>query len=211
MNSFFADHAFAGGQAVAARVMQPAQGVGLPAWPLLRGEPSPAAHEAPPPPPPPTLRRVEPADAEAFQNFVVRLAPASRRMRFHAAISSCSPAMLKALTHLDPAIHQAWVAVQPSAGETAVVGEARFVVCEGGADAELAIAGADDQRGSGLAHRLLNTVVQAAARAAVRVLFADVLEGNSPMFGLMQRHGFRVHRSKDVEAGLVRWQRTLTP
>lgn len=155
--------------------------------------------------PEPLLREVRADDADNFQKFVMQLSPWSRRMRFHGTINSCTPSLLKALTQPDPATHRAWVALQLVDGEESIVGEARFVASDDGRDAELAIAVADAQRGRGIADRLLETVVQAAAQASVQTLFGDVLEGNEPMFGLMRRHGFEPR----IRSGLVRWRRRL--
>lgn len=157
----------------------------------------------------PQLRPVKAEDADAFQKFVMRLSPPSRRSRFHGAINSCSPALLKAMTQPDPALHRAWVALHDNGCGEAIVGEARFVATAGGCDAELAIAVADEHQGHGIADRLLGTLVDEATRAAVHVLFGDVLEGNLRMFGLLKRHGFEMQRS--AGAGIVRWRRRLHP
>jgi ribosomal protein S18 acetylase RimI-like enzyme len=157
------------------------------------------------------FRPVRADDADRFQAFVTRLSPAARRLRFHGAVKACSPALLKALTQPDPAHHQAWVAVRQGAGEELIVGEGRFVACEGRFEAELAIAVADDHCGQGIGDRLLRTVLAGAARADVPVLFADVLEGNSRMFALLQRHGFEAGYSTHIAAGLVRWRRRVQP
>lgn len=157
------------------------------------------------------LRPVQAGDAGAFQRFVMRLSPPSRRLRFHGAINSCSPAMLHALTQPDPATHRAWVALQPVDGEEAIVGEARFVAAGGEGDAEIAIAVADEQRGRGVADRLLRAVLEAAEQAELQTLFGDVLEGNARMAGLLRRHGFEVQRGARPEPGVVRWRRRLPP
>ncbi len=90
-----------------------------------------------------------------------------------------------------------------------MVGEARFVAAEESGDAELAIAVADEFRGRGIADRLLQTLVDEATRAKVRALYADVLEGNARMVGLLRRHAFEVQRSARAGAGVVRWRRAL--
>lgn len=156
-----------------------------------------------------TVRRARASDAEALQEFIMGLSATSRRMRFHGAVNSCTPALLQYLTQIDHVRHQAWFAVDLRNGDEALVGEARFVVSAEGTSAELAIAIADDRRGHGVADRLLHTVLGAASRAGVDVLFADVLAGNAPMSGFLRRHGFRVDPSADVDPGVLRWQRRL--
>lgn len=156
-----------------------------------------------------TVRPVRAGDADAFQAFVQGLSPASRRMRFHGAISACSPALLHYLTQVGNPRHQAWLAFDGAGNQTSVVGEARFVVAGDGSDAEFAIAVADDRRGRGVADRLLQTMVQAATQSGIGVLFGDVLEDNERMFRFLRRHHFARVEHADVDPGAVRWQRRL--
>jgi hypothetical protein len=55
------------------------------------------------------LRQIRPDDAAALQGFVRALSPASRRLRFHAALNELSEATLKALTRVDQRGHVAFV------------------------------------------------------------------------------------------------------
>lgn len=157
------------------------------------------------------LRPVRADDAEAMQRFVMGLSAASRRLRFHGAINACTPALLRQLTQADGVRHVALVAcMEGDAGEQ-IVGEARYVVVTetGSARAEFAIAVADRHQGRGLADRLLRALLQAAARGGVATLYGDVLGTNARMAAFLRRHGFAVDPWADVDAGSVRWQRTL--
>ena len=153
------------------------------------------------------IRGIEASDAPAFQAFVMQLSTASRRMRFHGALKACTPGLLKQLTDVDGVGHQAWVAVERQHGSDTVIGEARFVGPGRDADAELAIAVADDRRGQGIADALMQTLIAAADRSGVRLLYGDVLDGNVAMFQLLRRHGFAVRRTASASADIVRWQR----
>lgn len=156
----------------------------------------------------PIVRRVCAGDAGALQAFIQGLSPASRRMRFHGAIRACSPALLKYLTQTDNPRHQAWLAFD-GACQRRAIGEARFVLSGDGPDAEFAIAVADDWRGRGIADRLLQTVVRAATRSGIGMLFGDVLEDSARMFSFLRRHCFESAARADVDPGAVRWQRRL--
>lgn len=65
---------------------------------------------------PVTLRQIRPDDAGALQGFVRALSPASRRLRFHAALNELSEATLKASTSVDQREHVAFVLASRSAG-----------------------------------------------------------------------------------------------
>jgi ribosomal protein S18 acetylase RimI-like enzyme len=156
-----------------------------------------------------TVRRVRAGDAEAFQTFIVGLSAASRLMRFHGAVKSCSPALLRHLTQTDNVRHQAWLALEQRGGEERVVGEARFVAGDDGRSAEFAIAVADNRQGRGLADRLFRTLAAAALQAGIGQLFGDVLDGNTRMLGFLRRHGFEIDSWADVDPGVSRWRRSL--
>ena len=158
----------------------------------------------------PTLRRVNASDTGAMQRFVMGLSGAARRMRFHGAVNACTPGLLRQLTQADGSRHVAFVAcVRGDDGEQ-IVGEARyFVAGTSFASAEFAIAVTDGLQGRGLADGLLSALLEAAGAAGVGKLYGDVLAGNARMAGFMQRHGFAIDWSADVEAGTARWQRAV--
>lgn len=154
-----------------------------------------------------TLRRVRPDDAGALQGFVRALSPASRRLRFHAALSELSEAMLQALTCVDQREHVAFVLTLTEQGAERIVGEARYAVAGDGETAEFGIAVADAFQGQGLADRLVAALVEAARASGLRWLVGEVLEGNARMLGFVRRCGF-VTSTRGVEPGIVRVERS---
>lgn len=155
------------------------------------------------------VRRLQPDDAEAFQAFVKALSQPARRMRFHGAMQSCPPGLLRALTELDHDRHQAWLAVEASDGQEIVVGEGRFVATGVTGEAEFAIAIADERRGHGIADRLFHALVTAGSASGFGTLFGDVLPENDRMIAFLRRHGFQRDRSARTGSGVQRWQRRL--
>jgi len=139
------------------------------------------------------LRSVRPDDAERVQAFVQEgLSAASRRNRFHCAVSGCTPGLLRELTVADGERHVALVATLVEGGLERIVAEARYVVC--GADAssgEFAIAVADACRGQGLAERMMQALLASAQEHGLRWLYGEVLDSNQRMLAFMQRMGFR--------------------
>jgi acetyltransferase len=114
------------------------------------------------------LRQIRPDDGAALRGFVRALSPASRRLRFHAALNELSETALQALTCVDQRGHVAFVLTLTEHGTERIVGEARNAVSSDGETAEFAIAVADTLRGLGLADRLLAALIDAARAAGLR-------------------------------------------
>ena len=154
------------------------------------------------------LRQIRPDDAAALQDFVRDLSPASRRLRFHAALNELPGATLRALTCVDQRSRVAFVLTVTEHGTERIVGEARYAVSTDGEAAEFGIAVADAFRGLGLAERLLAALIDAARAAGLRWLVGEVLAGNARMLALMRRCGFAA-TTHGVESGLVRVERSV--
>ena len=154
------------------------------------------------------LRQIRPDDAAALQGFVRALSPASRRLRFHAALNELPEATLQALTCVDQRGHVAFVLTVTEHGTERIVGEARYAVSSDEETAEFAIAVAEAFRGLGLAERLLAALIDAARAAGLRWLVGEVLAGNARMLAFMRRCGFAA-TTRGVESGLVRVERSV--
>jgi RimJ/RimL family protein N-acetyltransferase len=155
------------------------------------------------------LRQIRPDDAAALQDFVQGLSPASRELRFHAALNGLSDAALRALTCVDQRTHVAFVLVVAEHGTERIVGEARYAVASDGETAEFGIVVADAFRGRGLAERLLAALIDAARAAGLRWLAGEVLAGNARMLAFMRRCGFAATRRGGLAPGLVRVERSV--
>jgi acetyltransferase len=154
------------------------------------------------------LRQIRPSDAAALQGFVRALSPASRRLRFHSALSELSEGTLRALTCVDQRSRVAFVLTVAEHGTERIVGEARYAVSGDGETAEFGIAVADAFRGLGLAERLLRALIDAARAAGLRWLVGEVLAGNARMLAFVRRCGFAA-TVRGVESGLVRVERSV--
>ena len=152
------------------------------------------------------LREIRPDDADALQGFVRALSPASRRLRFHAALNELSETALQALTCVDQRSRVAFVLTVTERGTEQIVGEACYAVSSDGETAEFGIAVADAFRGLGLADRLLAALIDAARAAGLRWLVGEVLAGNARMLAFVRRCGFAA-TTRGVESGLVRVER----
>jgi acetyltransferase len=134
------------------------------------------------------VRPVLAFDAEAAQDFVRALSPATRLRRFHFGLRELPPSLLRAMTEVDHDDHVAIVAEAFDDDDMPrIVAEARYVRGPRDApchEAEFAIAVADDWQGVGLGRELMQRLARHAARRGVRRLVGDVLPGNRAMFGV---------------------------
>jgi acetyltransferase len=158
---------------------------------------------------PVALRQIRPDDAPALQAFVRALSPASRRLRFHAALNELTDSGLRALTRVDQRVHVAFVLTTTERETERIVGEARYVVASDKDTAEFAIAVADDFCGLGLAQRLMAALVDAARAAGLRWLVGEVLAGNARMLAFARSCGFAETTRGDLEPGVVRVERCV--
>ena len=156
-----------------------------------------------------TLRPIRPDDQEAELDFVHRLSPDSRYLRFMAPIKDVTPAMLERLTHIDLDKEMALVAVIPAAQGERQVGVARYSILEDARSCEFAIVVDDLWRGTGLARELMTALMDIARHyhdleAMEGVAFAE----NQRMLGLAQSMGFRATPDPE-DRSLVRMHRRL--
>lgn len=170
-----------------------------------------------------TLRPVLPQDAALEQDFVARLSPATRRMRFHGGISGLAAAQAARMSSVDYRQELALVVTaleglpaddddEEDGDATEVrevlVADARYVRCADGRSAEFAIVVADDFAGLGIAQRLVAALCEGARRGGLRWLRGEVLADNHRMLALMQRCGF-VLRAHPNDPGLVIAERSV--
>ncbi|HEY4067245.1 MAG TPA: GNAT family N-acetyltransferase [Burkholderiaceae bacterium] len=138
------------------------------------------------------LTPVHPQDAGAERAFVGALSLTSRYRRFHFGLRELSPEQSRAMTEIDQHHHVAFVA-RPLGGAT-IVADARYVRHADSADAEFAIAVADEWQGAGLGRELLARLAAHARRDGVQRLFGDVLWGNPAMLALVRGIGASLRR-----------------
>lgn len=152
------------------------------------------------------IRAARPADAPAVQAFVRWLSPLARRRRFLGALSELSPAQLDRLTCVRDPRELSLLAFAGSAQGAPVVAMAQYAL-DDPASAEFALVVADAWQGQGLGVRLLERLLERAAKAGVRTIGGFVLAENAPMQALAAKFGFDCARDRDPE--LVRVAKRL--
>lgn len=151
------------------------------------------------------VRRVRMEDAQTMQGFLSGLSVTSRRNRFHGGVSGASPKLVAYLVNADGIRHAAWVACTWGANGEEIVGEAGwFVVDPEGGSAELALSVLDGWHGSGVAGRLMTTLMAGARDAGLRRLYGDVLDANLRMLAFMRKHGLEPGFDEPPDRGVER-------
>ena len=142
-----------------------------------------------------TLAPVNPQDAPAERAFVGALSLTSRYRRFHFGLRELSPEASRAMTEIDQHHHVAFVARASDDEDAPIVADARYVMRADSADAEFAIAVADEWQGAGLGRALLTRLAAHARSQGVQRLFGDVLWGNPAMLALVRSLGAKLRRN----------------
>jgi RimJ/RimL family protein N-acetyltransferase len=129
------------------------------------------------------IRPLTTADHDTVRSIFAGMSSASRTARYLAPVRQLTPAMLRALTNVDPARHVALVA-ETQRGQP--VGLARYVV-DGPGRAELAYEVVDDWHGRGIGSRLLGELLAAARADGIRTVHASLLADNDRSLALLRR------------------------
>jgi GNAT superfamily N-acetyltransferase len=144
------------------------------------------------------LRSIRPSDRERLIAGLRRLSPASRYLRFHAAIDQLSDAQLDYLTDVDHHDHEAIVALDLTDLEVPGVGVARYIrEPYEPTVAEAAITVADEYHGQGAGTILLGALAARAREAGIEVFRNYVLDGNHAMLEVFDHLGAAREREAD--------------
>ena len=136
-----------------------------------------------------TVRPIRPEDKEGLHAAVLSLSPESRYSRFMAPKRELSSKTLDAATNPNRAQEFALVAVDGKSDDFIVAG-ARYASAAGSDTCEFAITITDQWQGVGLARRLMEIIMDAAARAGYATMEGFVLATNRSMRGLAKRLGY---------------------
>jgi RimJ/RimL family protein N-acetyltransferase len=156
-----------------------------------------------------TVRPIRPEDKEELHAAVLSLSPDSRYSRFMAPKRELSSKTLDAATNPNRAQEFALVAFDGKSADTIVAG-ARYASTAGSETCEFAVTITDQWQGAGLARRLMEIIMQVAARAGYETMEGFVLATNRSMRGLAQRLGFSDKACPD-ERGVRLVTRSLQP
>lgn len=144
------------------------------------------------------IRPIRPEDAQSEVEFVRRLSPTAKRLRFMGAIDELSPEMLARFTQIDYRRETALVAmVESPGGKPEQHGVARYTINPDDKSCEFAIVVSDKYQGQGIGTRLMKALMEAARDHGLTRMEGTVLRENSNMLRLMADLGFTQSRDPD--------------
>lgn len=139
-----------------------------------------------------TLRPITPEDRESLRRAFQQTSAQTRYLRFLGGSFELSASMLTYLTSVDQKDHVALVATMtsPDLKTERGIGVARFIRLKDAPDvAEAAITVIDDMQRRGVGSILAAELERAAGAAGIRVIRAEVLEGNAAMRSILENAG----------------------
>lgn len=136
------------------------------------------------------IRLLRKGDAALERDFIKRLSPASRRMRFLGGVREPSDALVRELTDLDYQRKMAFVAIGQDAGKPRAIGVSRYSLTPDGKSCECAVTVSDEWQGKGLGTLLMRHLIDVARQQGIRSMFSIDAVGNSRMHELARDLGF---------------------
>ncbi|MCX7893421.1 MAG: GNAT family N-acetyltransferase [Burkholderiales bacterium] len=136
------------------------------------------------------IRPIRPEDGEAWLAFLGALSPATRFKRAARRLEDMTPEGVRAATDPDPRRELALVAAPQGANE--LCGVARLLLADDGLTGEFLLVVADRWQRRGIGGRLLDALLEEAARRGVATVEGAVLGTNRGMLEFVRRRGFAV-------------------
>lgn len=150
--------------------------------------------------PPLVLRPIRPEDAGLLLDFAKRTAPNDLRLRFHGAISLTSSATAARLSQIDYDREMVFLAEM---NDRSISGVVRLVFDPNFESAECAIIVRTDMQSRRIGTTLLNEALAYAGNRGARLVWGDVLAGNTPPVHLARKLGGQIGANPD-DPGLLR-------
>ena len=138
-----------------------------------------------------TVRPIKPEDAELEIEFVRKLSPETKYLRFMNTMRELPPAMVARLTQIDYDREMAFVAIIPDEnGNEVEIGVCRYAVNPDGETCEFAIVVAEDWQHRGLARRLMGVLIETARNRGLQAMTGIFLSNNDRMLKFVSSLGF---------------------
>lgn len=142
------------------------------------------------------IRPIGKADADLERNFIRRMSPQSRRLRFLGQIGEPSAEMIRRFTDIDYEHDMALVALVHRDGAKQEIGVARYGIGDDGS-CECAVTVSDEWQHRGLATVLMKHLIAIARERGIREMVSIDLAENGAMRDLAAGLGFKCHPDPD--------------
>jgi len=136
------------------------------------------------------IRPIRKSDAPLEREFISRLSPEARRMRFLGQIGAPSDELIRRMTDLDYTRDMAFVAIVHRDGKKQEIGVSRYSMSADGKFCECAVTVSDEWRHRGLATLLMRHLIDVAKARGVRTMVSFDAVENLEMRQLAGALGF---------------------
>jgi GNAT superfamily N-acetyltransferase len=136
------------------------------------------------------IRPIGRGDAVLEREFIARLSPQARRLRFLGSMSEPGDDLIRRLTDIDYEHDVAFIAVVGSEAATKEIGVCRFSVSADGQSCEFAVTVADEWQKKGLGSILMRHLIEVARTRGVRKMISIDAADNPAMRDLARFLGF---------------------
>jgi RimJ/RimL family protein N-acetyltransferase len=160
-----------------------------------------------------TIRPISPDDREDLRRAFQQTSAQTRYLRFLGSVGELSEETLTYLTSVDQHDHIALVATMtsPDLKVERGVGVARVIRLKDAPEvAEAAITVVDDLQQRGIGSVLAQEIERAARLQGIRIIRAEVLEGNAAMRAILEAAGAQ-RREADESAGTLSYDIVIEP
>ncbi len=137
------------------------------------------------------IRPLRAEDREREEEFLGRLSPGARRLRFLGTFSQVSPALVDRLMDIDYQDRMAFVALVHDDGRLREIGVSRYSATGDGKRCECAVTVAEDWQGRGLGVILMRHLIDVARRKGFAQMFSIDATDNMAMRDLASYLGFQ--------------------
>ncbi|MNQ59296.1 MULTISPECIES: GNAT family N-acetyltransferase [unclassified Pseudomonas] len=142
------------------------------------------------------IRPLAKKDREREYDFIKRLSPESRHMRFLAQISEPSTSMLDQLMDTDNKQRMAYISLVHENGQLIEIGVSRYAAT-GEHECECAVTVADKWQHLGLGTLLMEHLIKTARKNGFRQMHSVDASSNAAMRDLAKSLGFETHNDPD--------------
>lgn len=150
-----------------------------------------------------TIRVLRKEDAALERDFIQRLSPESRWMRFLGGIGQPGDEMIRKFTDLDYRREMAFVALVQQGGKPLEIGVSRYSLSPDGKSCECAVTVSDEWQGKGLGTSLMRHLIDAARQRGIGSMFSIDDADNSRMRDLARDLGFTRTRNPDDPSQVI--------